>query len=125
MNIELGEVSITVDEKIIFVKSIGAFNALGTKKYTDGIKTIVNNFQGQGFSILINNLEKSGSTPEAYQALDKFNKWLTNQNLIAKAMVITVKKGMHLVNTPARINNQQNKLFDNEGDAIKWLESFS
>ncbi|NQY37173.1 MAG: hypothetical protein HRT37_19845 [Alteromonadaceae bacterium] len=38
MDIEHGEVSITVHENIIIVELKGAFNEFGAKKYTEGVK---------------------------------------------------------------------------------------
>jgi hypothetical protein len=124
MDIEHGEVTFTLDENIIIVKLEGAFNEFGAKKYTAGVKQIINTFQGRPFSILINNLEVLGGTPEAYEELEKYNKWLNTQNLIAKAMVISSITTLNIINllSPSR-QSQNSKNFDNEEEALNWLKA--
>jgi len=124
MKIEHGEVTITVDKNIIIVKLEGAFNEFGTKKYTAGVKQIISTFQGRPFSILINNLDMLGGTPEAYEELEKYNQWLNTQNLIAKAMVISSITTLDIINllSPSR-QLQKTKSFDNEEDALNWLKA--
>ncbi len=126
MDIEHGEVIITVDKNIIIVKLEGAFNEFGAKKYTIGVKETIDTFQGKPFSILINNLEVLGGTPEAYEELEKYNQWLNTQNLTAKAMVISSITTLDIINLlcPSR-QSQQSKNFDNEEDALNWLKALS
>jgi hypothetical protein len=126
MEIEHGEVTITVDKNIIIVKLEGAFNEFGAKKYTVGVKQIIDTFQGKPFSILINNLEVLGGTPEAYEELEKYNQWLNTQNLVAKAMVISSITTLDIINllSPSR-QSQQSKNFDNEEDAMQWLATLT
>ncbi len=76
MNVEHGQVSIRQDGNIIIVKLVGGFNEFGAKKYTDGVKGIIGNFNGEPFTILVNNLELSGGTPEAYEEVEQYNQWL-------------------------------------------------
>jgi len=126
MDIEHGEVSIVVEGNIIIVRTIGAFNEYGAQRYTHGVKSLVESMQDKSFSILINNLEFQGATPEAFEELEKYNVWLNNQKLIAKAMVITSNITLDVINmrSPARAA-QQNKNFDNEEDAMDWLKSLN
>jgi hypothetical protein len=124
MDTEHGEVTITVQNNIIMVKLQGAFNEYGAKKYTEGVKLVIKNFNGQRFAILVDNLEMLGGTPEAYQELEQHNKWLNTQNLIAKAMVISSAVTIDIIDllSPAR-KIQTCKNFDNIKDAINWLET--
>ena len=126
MNIEHGEVTIEVMGNIIAVRTVGAFNEYGAQLYTNGVRAIVKNLQGQSFSILINNLEFQGATPEAYKELENYNAWLNQQKLIAKAMVITSNITLDVINklSPSRAS-QQTKSFDNEKDAMSWLQSLN
>ena len=126
MNIEHGEVTIEVIDNIILVRSVGAFNEYGAQKYTNGIRDAVDNLQDKSFSILTNNLEFHGATPEAYQELENYNVWLNQQKLIAKAMVITSNTTLDVINklSPSRAS-QQTRSFDNEEDAMHWLQSLS
>lgn len=126
MNIEHGDVAIEVLGNIIIVRTVGAFNEYGARRYTQGIKTIIEGLQGQSFSILINNLEFQGATPEAYQELEIYNAWLNQQKLIAKAMVITSSITLDVIDklSPSRAA-QKNMSFDNEKDAMTWLQSLN
>jgi len=126
MNIEHGDVAIEVVGNIIIVRTAGAFNEYGAKKYTDGVRTVVDNLAEQGFSILVNNLQFQGATPEAYQELENYNAWLNKQKLIAKAMVITSNITLGVIDklSPSRAS-QQTKSFDNEEDAMLWLQSLN
>ncbi len=126
MVIEHGEVTIEVLDNIIIVRTEGAFNEYGTQQYTHGVRKIVDGMQGQSFSVLINNLEFQGGTPEAYQELESYNAWLNKQKLIAKAMVITSSINLDVINklSPSRAS-QQTRSFDNEKDALSWLQSLN
>ena len=126
IEIEHGDVSFTVEKNIIIAKFKGAFNEFGAKKYTDGIKQIVDNFNGERFSILINNLDIIGGTPEAYEELEEYNKWLNNQNLIAKAMVISSVAALEIIDhfSPSR-KVQLKQTFQNEKEALDWLKTLS
>lgn len=126
MNIEHGEVAIEVKDNIIIVRTAGAFNEYGARHYTNGLKKAIYDLQGESFSILINNLEFLGGTPEAYEELEKYNLWLNQQQLIAKAMVIksAINLGVIDMLSPARAS-QQTQSFDNEKDAMTWLISLN
>jgi len=126
MDIAHGEVDIEVMDNIIIVRTAGAFNEYGTQRYTDGVREVIDSLQGQSFSILINNLEFQGATPEAYEELENYNAWLNKQKLIAKAMVITSAITLDVINmrSPSRAA-QQNQSFDNEKDAMTWLTSLN
>lgn len=126
MVIEHGEVTIEVVGDIIIVRTAGAFNEYGTQQYTHGVRKIVDGLQGQSFSVLVNNLEFQGGTPEAYQELENYNAWLNKQKLIAKAMVITSSTTLGVIDklSPSRAA-QQTRSFDNEKDALNWLQSLS
>ena len=127
MDIAHGEVVIEVKDNIIIVRTAGAFNEYGARRYTDGVRSVVDKLKGQRFSILINNLHFQGATPEAYEELEKYNAWLNQQKkFIAKAMVITSSINLEVINlrSPSRAS-QQSQSFDNEEEAMSWLISFT
>lgn len=126
MSVEHGEVTIEVRGNIIIARTVGAFNEYGAQKFTQGIRSAVDDMQGDSFLILINNLEFLGGTPEAYQVLETYNVWLNQQKLIAKAMVITSNITLDVIDklSPSRAS-QQTKRFDNEADAVIWLKSLN
>ncbi len=124
MNSEHGEVAIEVANNIIIIRASGAFNEYGAKKYTNSIRDAVANMKGESFSILINNLEFQGATPEAYHELESYNVWLNKQKLIAKAMVITSSITLDVIDkhSPSRAS-QQTRNFNNEEEAMSWIHS--
>lgn len=123
MDIEHGYVSIKVLDNIIVVRIKGAFNEFGTKQYTEGVKKIVDGFQGQSFALLLNNLEFLGGTPEAFMELENYNIWLNKQKLIAKAMVITSSTIIDVINMQSPARSSQNiQYFENEKNAMDWLK---
>ncbi len=126
MNLVHGDVEIDILGNIIIVRSTGAFNEFGAQKYTQGIKAAVEGLQEQAFSILVNNLDFLGGTPEAYQELENYNIWLNKQKLIGKAMVITSSITLDVIDklSPSRAT-QRTKNFNNEDDAMKWLQSLN
>ena len=126
MSLEHGDVTITLKGNIIIVRTSGAFNEFGAKQYTEGLKKMIKGLEGKPFSILVNNLDFLGGTPEAYQELESYNLWLNKQKLIAKAMVITSGITIELIDkhSPARAT-QQTQNFNDEASAMKWLVSLS
>ena len=112
-----------IDERIISAAFIGSFDEIGVQNYAKQIKRLVNSFQNQPFAMLINNLEIEGGTPDAYQALDKYNEWLNQQAIIAKAFIIdnNVTKQILLARTPA-LKQQNIAFFENQTDAKTWLK---
>ncbi len=121
---EHGGHSIVVNGNIIVLKLTGAFNEYGVFKFTQDVKGVIESFNGKIFSILVNNLELLGGTPEAYAELEKYNKWLNNQNMVAKAMVIKSSATLGIINSLVpSIKLQNMKDFDNKYEAIEWLKS--
>ncbi|WP_019616754.1 hypothetical protein [Psychromonas ossibalaenae] len=120
---EHGEHSIVVNGNIIVLKFTGAFNEYGVFKFTQDVKNVIEGFNGNIFSILVNNLELLGGTPEAYEEFEKYNKWLNNQNMAAKAIVIKSSATLGIINSLVpSIKSQNIKDFNNKSEAIKWLK---
>lgn len=119
-----GEHSIVINGNIIVLKLIGAFNEYGVFKLIQNIKEVIKRFNGKIFSILVDYLEFLGGTPEAYEELEKYNKWLNNQNMAAKAMVIKSSATLGIINSLLPSIKKQNiKEIDNKSEAIEWLKS--
>lgn len=115
-----------VDGNIITVVMKGSFNEYGFKFTAKRIKCIVDTFQDKEFYILMNMLETIGGTPELYKEANKYNEWLNNQNMVAKAVVIKSRVTWDIYNARVIANKiQVNKVFDNEPDALKWLKDKS
>ena len=123
---EHGNSSFCVDGNIVTVVMKGAFNEYGFRVFTNCIKSIIDDLQGERFSIMMNMIEATGGTPELYVEAEQYNEWLNSQNLIAKAIVIDSIVTLDIYNSRVKANKIQDyKSFDNELDAIKWLKNKS
>ena len=124
MSVEHGEFSISLEGNIIKTKLMGSFNEFGAKRYTEAVIEVVKQLEGKPFAILVNNLELFGGTPEAYQVLEEYNKWVNQQHMLAKAFVFnaailaTIMKNM---SPSMKADNIQ--MFKTLEDAESWLEA--
>ncbi len=119
-----GDYFIRIEGNIVFISLEGSMNEYSVKELFFEAKTIINNFNGNKFSMLSNLSKIIGGTPEAYDEANKFNEWLNTQNMVAKAVVITspTLSKIERIRVPAKLL-QNIKEFDNEPDAIKWLKT--
>lgn len=118
-----GQTQVTLTGQLIEAKFSGAFNPLGIKEYASKVAACLAQLDGQPFIMLIDNLKLEGGTPEAYQALDKYNTWLNEQNLVAKAMVITSEFKAKIIGSLTPSMKQQNlRHFVDREQALTWLE---
>ncbi|WP_019027700.1 hypothetical protein [Colwellia piezophila] len=118
-----GECFITVDDDIIYIKSVGAFNLEGIIQAYQDIESIIISLGENRFKVLVDYTEIEGATPEAFDKLNECNEWLNSQNLIAKAVVIHSPVNLTLLESrvPAR-SLQNDKNFDNQSAAKEWLK---
>lgn len=102
---------------------MGSFNELGAENFTLAMREAIVTFNGKAFSILVDDLEVIGGTPQAYAELESYNQWLNSQNMIAKAMVIDSPVTLAIIEKYAPSREKQNiAIFDNRADAIYWLK---
>lgn len=115
---------IEVSEQTVIARLIGSFSdSLATNFTTDLTKTI-SELSPSPFYLIINIKEFSGATPEAYQIQEKFNQWLRNTSLVAKANVIDSQLISNIVGNqmPSR-ETELFKIFDCENDATTWFQT--
>ena len=123
MNQEHGTFTVMVDTNIIIAKMKGSFNDFGVRALIEAIVDKIEKFNGEPFSIIVEDLELEGITPEGYEELNKYNEWLNGQNMIAKARVANsaVLLNIDSVRIPM-VKKQKEKEFNNVPDAIEWLK---
>ena len=123
MNLEHGIFTVTIDTNIIIVIMKGSFNEFGARALIDSIKAKIKSFNGTKFSIIVEDLELEGITPEGYKEINKYNEWLNNQNMIAKARVANSSLMLDIDHRliPA-IQKQNLKIFEDVPSAIEWLK---
>jgi len=86
---------------------------------------VVERFQQKEFLLLIDIKNCEGGTPEGYEESRKFNIWLDEQNLTAKAIVSSSSIFIQINESIVRDTNKQNiQYFENQKNAVNWLQSF-
>lgn len=118
-----GEFSIKVQGNIILTKLIGCFNVEGITLYCDAVKKLViEQFADRPFVMLVDDLEVEGGTPEAFEALNAYNHWMTGQAIVAKALIAHSKtiKQLTLQLSP-EIKQQNIQYFTEYESALRWL----
>ncbi len=119
-----GEFTIKVEGNIVFLRLSGPMNEYSASDLFVAAKKIITNFNGEKFSLLTNQTNLLGGTPEAYEEANKFNEWLNRQNMVAKAVIITSTTLSKIQSIRIPANKKQNlKEFDNEQDAMEWLKT--
>jgi hypothetical protein len=118
-----GECLISVEDNIIYIQPIGAFNEEGIIEASKEVSIAVDNFGDENFKLLLDYTSIEGATPEAFVKLNEFNSWLNTQNMVAKAVVVNLSLTLTLLNNfvPER-SIQNDKNFDNKADAIEWIK---
>jgi hypothetical protein len=117
-----GQCFISVDDNIIYLKSVGAFNLEGMIKAAQDIKAVVLTLDNNRFKLLADYTELEGATPEAFDYLDDFNVWLNKQNLVAKAVVINSAITLTILGQQVPTRKLQNdKNFKTKDEALEWL----
>lgn len=126
MNLIHGDFEVSFIGNILLVKLIGSFNEFGAMELTTVIKQKVKSLQGLAFCMLVDDIELHGFTPEAYQVVEEYNKWLNKQSLAAKAFLTQslVQEELHDYFVPSK-KEQNVKAFCELKTAIQWLKSQS
>jgi len=123
MTIPHGHCFISVDDDIIDIKCVGAFNSEGITNATQDVESIIQSFGQKRFKLLLDYTEIEGATPGAFDKLNEFNDWLNSQNLLVKAVVIDSDAFISMLEIRASSRNLHNdKNFDNKCTAIEWLK---
>lgn len=123
MPISHGQCFISVDDDIIYIRSVGAFNLEGVIKANLDIESAIIGFGSNRFKVFVDYTEIEGATPDAFEKLDECNKWLNSQNLIAKAVVINSPVTLALLESRAPARRLQNdKNFEDIETALEWLK---
>ena len=121
-----GTSTVTVKENLITATIEGSFNLEGIVAYHNKIKPIIDSLQGREFKLLVNFLGAEGATPEALDEANRFNAWLNNKNLVAKALIINSPVLLEIFLSRAPNQHSQNIMsFSTLDEAHVWLKSIS
>lgn len=122
MSTSFSNYSIEVKENIIYLLIEGSLDIETSQRWIDEMKLVIKGFEGREFKILVDTLKMDGATPEAYDVIDDYNKWLSNQNIIAKAMIMPQKflKEIYEARVPSRLGHEVKCFLDREVGE-KWL----
>jgi hypothetical protein len=124
MNLRNGTHSIEVTENIVFIIINEAFNEYDMKAITEELKLVIEDFQQNAFFLLVDIQNSEGGTPEGFEESRKFNMWLDEQNLIAKAIICSYSILIEINESRVRDTNKQLiQYFHNKTDAKNWFQS--
>ena len=124
MDLANGKFQITINEHVISTILFESFNPEGISLWITAMKEAINSFQGKPFSLLVNELEATGATPDALALANSYNHWLNEQNLIAKAVIYSanIYKEIDKKALPSR-KHQNIAFFNDPEQAAAWLEA--
>ena len=121
MDLRHGQHDIRVEDNIIFITMFDDFNEYDIKAITAELQTLIEQFQQTPFFLLIDILNCEGGTPEAFEESRKFNHWLDQQNLKAKAILCRSNVLKEINEARVRQTNKQLiQYFDTKAQAMKW-----
>ncbi|MDP7593105.1 MAG: hypothetical protein QF552_10525 [Litorilituus sp.] len=120
--IEHGEYTVLLVGNIIETKLKGSFNEYGALAYKRVIEQKVKEFQGKPFMMLVDDLALEGATPEAYDLMQEYTVWLSQQAMKAKACLVSsmAQKEIMLQRAPA-LKEQNVAFFKDRESALEWL----
>jgi hypothetical protein len=115
---------IEISEQTIVARLIGSFGESLANSFTSELKHKITEISPSPFYLIINIIDFTGATPEAYQIQENFNQWLRNTSLVAKANVIDSQLISNIVGNqmPSR-ETELFRIFDSESQAFDWFES--
>ncbi|WP_448551172.1 hypothetical protein [Thalassotalea montiporae] len=121
MNIH-GECEVSRQGNMLFGTLIGSFNEDGITLYIQQMREQVEGYNGQPFVVLVDLTRVEGGTPDAYQILDNYNRWLATQSIAAKALLYdsAVQPDILFSRSPS-LDLQNTKIFTDRVEAIAWL----
>jgi len=120
-----GELDMSLDKNIILVALTGPFNDMGVEHWAKEVKAQIEQFADRPFFILMDNTNYGGFTAEASAISNKFNLWLNEQPMVAKAIVqpSALARKMNQKSIPA-LANQNIEYFEDKSAALAWLKTF-
>ena len=119
-----GQIKVCEEEFIITAAYIGQFNLEGTIIGLKELRNVIESLNGAPFTMLVDDLNVEGGTPEAYAELEVFNQWLNSQKMVAKAMLINSKLQLKIIDTLVESRKVQNiESFTDRKAAMDWLKS--
>ena len=115
---------IEISEQTIVARLVGSFGESLANSFTSELKQKITELSPSPFYLIINIIDFTGATPEAYQIQENFNQWLRNTSLVAKANVIDSQLISNIVGNqmPSR-ETELFRIFDSESQAFDWFES--
>tara|TARA_R110001583_G_scaffold112917_6_gene263126 strand:+ start:4582 stop:4977 length:396 start_codon:yes stop_codon:yes gene_type:complete len=116
-----GQFDISRKDNILQIRFIGSFNEFGIKAACFELRQVIEAFNGATFLLISNYSGVEGATPEAFDEIAKHNQWMSQRNIIAKAIITTSEtiKNIGLRRVPQGDINS--KFFKCENQATQWL----
>lgn len=124
MDTRHGEIEVSVDGRIIIARYIGLFNQEGAGAELDKLKAAIVALTPGPFVMLVDDIRLEGGTPDAYDEVERFNHWLQDYPMVAKATVVESAVKLKILESRIPARRQQNsQAFVSIDEAKAWLAS--
>lgn len=116
-----GEFDISISDNIVQIKFMGSFNEYGIKAAFCELRKVIEKFNGKKFLLISNYNGVEGATPETFDEIVINNQWMSQRNIIAKAVITNSEtiKSIGLKRVPQ--GNINTEFFKCETQATQWL----
>jgi len=112
-------------DNILFLDISGPFNEYDIIAITEEVRLGIEQFHQKSFFLLIDIHHTEGGTPEGFEESRKFNLWLDEQNLIAKAIICSSAAFIEINESRVRDTKKQRiQYFCNKETAMNWFHTF-
>ena len=104
MDFSHGTYSIEIKDNLIITTLTDSFDLAGLTRWVNAVKQAIESFNKHPFMMLVNELNATEATPDALAAANEYNQWLSEQYLVAKAVVYAsdIYREIDKQNLPAR-----------------------
>ncbi|WED23871.1 hypothetical protein L3Q72_21805 [Vibrio sp. JC009] len=117
-----GLFSIRVEGRMVIGAVSGSHNEFDTAAVTDELRKAVESLNGSPYVELIDARELEGVTPEGFAVIDKYNRWESENGLIAIAFVARNTVLPMIVKHYLEMTQASNmKAFSDIEEARQWL----
>ncbi|WCE28874.1 hypothetical protein [Vibrio sp. SCSIO 43137] len=121
--LEHGIYSVHIEGNIIIGRVVGSHNEYDVLAATNAFKKAIATFKGEPFGEIIDARDLDGVTPEGFAEIEKYNSWLVEHGIKARAFVVSNTVMPAIVKNRIKdLNGLKTKEFMDVEQAKIWLE---
>lgn len=87
--LEHGTYSVHIEGNIVIGRVVGSHNEYDVLSATNAFKSAIATFKGEPFGEIIDARDLDGVTPEGFAEIEKYNRWLVDNGIKARAFVVS------------------------------------